>query len=413
MFSKLSPEVCQALAGIPQGIEAVSPVPARFRKDLGKNIRDLSALLTADRQSLSGKYLGNPAFFSAYIRYFFPWNLFRLCKLFAGNTSLPALFADDRKPLVVTDFGSGPLTLPAALWIAFPELREKPVEFRCFDINRHILKTGEALFYHIAGNNGGKGSVKGKGSINSIKWKIKPVCSSLTTARAVHDSTLVSAVNVYNELFWKLRAADTGALDMFAAGEAARLASFCSEKGAVLLADPGIPRSGEFIARIRNCFIARGFSIEGPCTHTAPCPMQTSKTQNRAAKWCHFTFPVDEAPQSLQTLSVEARLPKEHGVLSFLLVKKGPDASGMPSEHNRKTMPVRVISGMFPLPASAGSAGCYARYGCSAKGLILLTGDRRETGGWHSGSLAAIPVTGVEKRDPKSGALIAPIGLCP
>jgi hypothetical protein len=407
MFSKLSPEVARTLAGIPRLIDEIAPVPARFRKDLTKNIRDLSDLLTSQRQSLSGKYQGNPAHYSAYLRYFLPWNLFRLCKLFADGEGNPAtglfagiapLFSPDTtntpKPLVITDLGSGPLTLPVALWISMPALREKNIEFRCFDINRHILKTGEQLFAKIAEKTAGRGKV--------IQWKIKTIASSLTEARAERKSTLVTAVNVYNELYWKLNAADTDALVTFADGEVARLASFCDTGGAVLIVEPGIPRSGTFIAHMRNRFIERGFSIDAPCTHHADCPMETNKVHRHSAKWCHFTFSADDAPAALRSLSQAARLPKEDGVLSFLLAHKNENKKD--AAVARATVPVRITSGAFPLPDMR-----YARYGCSEKGLVLLVGSREEVNARQSGDTitVTIPVTGTEPRDKKSGALIA------
>jgi hypothetical protein len=366
-------------------------------------------LLTSQRQSLSGKYLGDPAHFSAYLRYFLPWNLFRLCKLFAngdGGLALSSLSSDDPadKPLVITDLGSGPLTLPIALWISRPDLREKNIEFRCFDINRHILKTGELLFAKIAGESIGRnGKKKHEGKTNSadkikserIKWKIKTIASSLTEARLDKKSALVTAVNVYNELYWKLNAADTDALVAFADGEAARLASLTG--GSVLIVEPGIPRSGTFIAHLRDRLIERGFSIDAPCTHHADCPMETSKIQRRSAKWCHFTFSAHEAPETLHSLSFSAHLPKESGVLSFLLAHK----AGQPPAASRAHVPVRVISGTFPLPDMH-----HARYGCSDKGLVLLTGSREEIESRPSGSLVTVPLTGDEPRDKKSGALI-------
>ncbi|MDR1229820.1 MAG: small ribosomal subunit Rsm22 family protein [Spirochaetaceae bacterium] len=411
MFSKLPPEVSRTLAGIPRIIDEIAPVPARFRKDLSKNIRDLSELLTSGRQSLSGKYLGSPAHFSAYLRYFLPWNLFRLCKLFSGGggaqsgglfaEAAPFLFADGAgspdAPIVITDLGSGPLTLPVALWISMPALRDKNIEFRCFDINRHILKTGEQLFERVAGASTKTGAGRG----NRGQWKIKTVASSLTEARAEKKSTLVTAVNVYNELYWKLNAADTDALAAFVDGEAARLASFCGANGAVLIVEPGIPRSGTFIAHIRNSFIERGFSIDAPCTHHADCPMETSKVQRHSAKWCHFTFSADDAPATLRNLSRTVRLPKEDGVLSFLLAHRGEPA---PSRTTAPAVPVRITSGAFPLPDMR-----YARYGCCEKGLVLLAGTREETGPRQSGSTVLVPLTGTEPRDKKSGALIARI----
>jgi ribosomal protein RSM22 (predicted rRNA methylase) len=297
------------------------------------------------------------------------------------------------EPLVITDFGSGPLTLPIALWMSMPSLRDKNIEFRCYDINRHILKTGEELFARISGGNAGR---------SRVNWKIKTIASSLMEARCEKKSALVTAVNVYNELYWKLNAADMDSLVSFADGEAARLSSFCADDGAVLIVEPGIPRSGTFIAYIRERFIERGFSLCAPCTHHADCPMETSKIQRRSAKWCHFTFSTHEAPESLLNLSRTAFLPKERGVLSFLLAHKGRKENEQKNPgSNHANLPVRIISDPFPLPDSR-----HARYGCSEKGLVLLTGNREKIAARRSGSLVSVRITGTKPHDKKSGAIV-------
>jgi hypothetical protein len=404
MFSTLPPETCRALAGILRIINETAPIPARFRKDTGKNIRDLSELLTSRRPSLTGHYLGNPAHLSAYLRYFFPWNLFRLCKLFAGEDApsqkgtpsekggAELLFPGHDGPILIADFGSGPLTLPAALWISMPSLREKNITFRCFDINRQILKTGERLFAGITRESAVRATPH---------WNVKTIASSLTEARFDKNKkqTLVTAVYVYNELFRRLNAADENAMSVFASGEAARLSSFCDENGAVLIVEPGVPRSGEFITHIRDHFIERGFSIDAPCTHHADCPMRTSKVHNHAAKWCHFTFSTREAPQALHDLSRTARLPKERGVFSFLLARKG--ANRKSASPKRNGISIRVISDIFPLPDAR-----FARYGCSEKGLVLLAGSRANIGNLHSGAVISVRIYGAEPRDKKSGAIV-------
>jgi hypothetical protein len=272
------------------------------------------------------------------------------------------------------------------------------MEFRCFDINRQILKTGERLFAAMTGKDAARGTP-------SRNWAVKTVASSLTEARLEKKQALVTAVYVYNELFRRLNAADEDALAAFADGEAARLVSFCGENGAALIVEPGTPRSGEFIAHIRACFIERGFSIDAPCTHHADCPMRTSKIHSRAAKWCHFTFPTHEAPQALHSLSRAARLPKERGAVSFLLARKG--ATRRTARPGQSGLTFRVIRDAFPLPTSRHPGAVrYGRYGCSEKGLVLPSGSRDEIERLPSGAIASVRLLGTEPRDKKSGALI-------
>jgi hypothetical protein len=48
----------------------------------------------------------------------------------------------------------------------------------------------------------------------------------------------------------------------------------------------------------------------------------------------------------------------------------------------------------------------YARYGCSEKGLVLLTDSREKIETRRSGSLVSVQITGTEPHDKKSGAIV-------
>jgi hypothetical protein len=65
---------------------------------------------------------------------------------------------------------------------------------------------------------------------------------------------------------------------------------------------------------------------------------------------------------------------------------------------------VRIISDAFPVPP-----GRYGRYGCSGKGLLLATGGQQVVEKLQSGALVNMDIKGKEKRDPKSGALVAAV----
>ena len=94
---------------LPGLIDKVFPLPERFRVGLPRDVAELSRLLTSGRPERGASYLGKPALLSAYLRYFLPWNIYRLSRLF---TSLPL----ELKPHdAVNDLGAGPLTLAAAL----------------------------------------------------------------------------------------------------------------------------------------------------------------------------------------------------------------------------------------------------------------------------------------------------------
>ncbi|MDR0376083.1 MAG: rRNA methyltransferase, partial [Treponema sp.] len=120
LFPSLSADVRTLVDAIPPLVDRIFPLPGQFRRALPSAIVELSRLLTNNRGSRTASYLGKPALLSAYLRYFLPWNVYRLCRLLPSL--IPRLEPDD----VIVDLGSGPLTFVIALWIAKPELRNMP-----------------------------------------------------------------------------------------------------------------------------------------------------------------------------------------------------------------------------------------------------------------------------------------------
>ena len=162
LFPPLTAEVKKNLDALPALIDEVFPVPGRFRASLPRDVAALSRLLTSDREDRGASYLGKPANLSAYLKYFLPWNIFRLCRLFG---SLPL----NLKPLdSVNDLGSGPLTLLLALWICRPDLRSIPLEFRCVDKTAAVLEAGKKIFSALVHATSG-----------SSAWEVKTIRGEL------------------------------------------------------------------------------------------------------------------------------------------------------------------------------------------------------------------------------------------
>jgi len=187
-----------------------------------------------------------------------------------------------------------------------------------------------------------------------------------------------------------------------------------SERGSILVVEPGIPRSGEFISLLRTQLLMLGRRPLAPCTHAQACPVPGGR---RGAKWCHFAFETDEAPEALHRLSQAAGLPKERATVSFLWAGTGgniPEASGQS---------LRVLSDPFPVgiaqkagpgrssgrPLSRDQRGSpereLGRYACSEKGLILIKGPSPKVQGLAAGSFLELKETTLDREvDPKSGA---------
>jgi hypothetical protein len=382
MFAPLTPHARRLLDGIPSLIDKTFPLPGRFRSALPSDVAELSRLLTSGRGERGLSYLGRPNLLSAYLRYFLPWNLYRLCRLLPGLNI--ALAAHDR----VTDMGCGPLTFAAALWISCPDLQTVPLEFYCIDRSGPAPDAGKKFFAALAGENN--------------PWKVHTVKGDINTAKP-KPAALVCAVNVFNEMYGDISRNGSPEILRRSAEKAARLlAAHASTSSAILAVEPGFPRCGEFISLLRTAFLQRRRRPLSPCPHDTDCPFPgggdgVKERYGAKKRWCHFAFETDDAPSALHRLSHAAGLPKERAVLSFLFTGA---ANAPTATDTEAAATLRVISDAFPLPPNR-----FGRYCCSRQGLILLAGAKTAIEQTASGALVNAIVT--EERDGKSGALLA------
>jgi hypothetical protein len=415
-----------ALAALEGVLDEAVPLQAKHRAELRGDIRKLWEELTSDRESRNADYLGTPPALSAYLRYFLPWNVYRLASILTNaDFCLP-------DKAVIVDIGSGPLTLPIALWVARPELRDVPLTIYCVDRVERVLDAGKNIFETLCMRVDGR----------LPPWRIETRKDSFGSPMP-EKAHLLTAANVFNEFFWKDKQKNLGekALDT-----AHSLLSYIKENGSIFVMEPGDPRSGAFITALRAALLAEGAGPLGPCPHALSCPMpgifrhllppeetRTVKNDPNVAPsrfvlpqvimpkkrdkfpWCHFGINALQAPAWLEKLSEEAGLPKERAVLSYLWAARGVTARppvGMPesstgrgSDRDRRGKAgrgvlVRVVSDPFALPD--GSTGQYA---CSSLGYTLLRRPRGEES-FASGDLLEVTSSGAQRNDEKSGAII-------
>lgn len=395
--ARLRQELSQAV----KATAAAFPLKTAHKKALPYSVRDLSLLLTAERGQSQG-YWQKPAFTGAYLYYFLPWNLLRLSWLLPNlNISLPA-------GARVLDLGSGPLTLPLALWLARPDLHDKALHLTCSDPAQRPMELGRAILEQLGGASGG--------------WKTDllraPIDMALRKAGRVR---LITAGNVLNEIYPKQETLEERLENIFYSMDRA-----LEHGGQILLVEPGTRLGGKLIALMRRIALESGYSVEAPCTHQNTCPYAPPEDddeqprrgmQRQPSGWCHFSLSPDGAPEELTSLSRAADLEKERLSFSFLLLRKARNAaepdedSDLPGDnklaHDKKNnsrqrdnagggvTPVRVISD----PIRLGS-GQSARYVCSSHGLGLLS----EPQFYRSGSFAEAVIADRARRDAKSGA---------
>jgi hypothetical protein len=226
----------------------------------------------------------------------------------------------------------------------------------------------------------------------------------------------------------------------------ARIRRKLAPNGLFFAMEPGTRLGGKMVALARKDALADGFHVAAPCTHQGPCPMLNRPCRHSSsppfAGWCHFAHPAAGAPAAWRELGAKARLEKYSLALSCLLLRRLPeDAPGrmvhsrfldgldelealyeetlredvlarrLPASPAGRQTPaapsdglaaenglLRVISGPIRLPGIPEPG----RYGCCAEGLGLLMDAARIP----SGGTVLVRWPAVEKRDPKTGALM-------
>ncbi|MBQ4132856.1 MAG: hypothetical protein IJD04_03860 [Desulfovibrionaceae bacterium] len=347
----------------------LSTKPAHLRA-LPAAISELSSLLTERRAELARSYWADPRLKSAYLWYFLPWNLVRLLPLLSA---MPLALEENSR---ILDLGSGPLTFPIALWLARPDLRKLPLVFHCNDMQSNALSSGQELFQTLSAN-----------AASPCAWKICLHKGSLNEAlRRSRGSRfkLISALNMLNEL----KPGHEGLRSMLN-GLLASLRSNLAPDGQILLVEPGNRLGGRIVETVRACALEQQLHPALPCPHNGRCPALNPRWNS----WCHFVQENPPVPAWLSELSLKARLPKKHIALSFLLL----DAKKRKRPGKSNRVPGRIISNPITLPGESSPA----RYACTQAGLALAL----NAAALPSGSLPLLELS--ERRDPKSGALLA------
>lgn len=438
LFPPLSAETQRILDMLPEALTKVWPLNAGHKRSLPDDVAQLSRLLTTERAGLARPYWSSPASISAYLYYFLPWNLVRLTRLLASlPLADPRTVAPQGGEALLVDVGSGPLTLPLALWLARPEWRSAPVRVLAMDTSSQPLELGKTLM-EVLGELTGQPVWPVRVARAPLDQVVRQAAPLLSGGRA--RPWLVSAANVLNELrFGKKRSRGASAIedeDEFdsldaedmdidgnpAAGEADgekpegcredRLDSFLESLSplfdhadsraaatagspapvgpSLLFVEPGTRLGGSTIMRLRQLAVDGGLTALAPCTHQADCPLLRGQG---GRTWCHFTFGSEGAPLWLEDLSQASGLGKSGLSLSPLLLAAMPEAESQTSS----PLPARVLSAPFMVPGLAGRA----RYACSGKGILLL--ENAES--LASGDELTVAIAAGAPRDRKSGAL--------
>ena len=424
----LSREATEALSCFDKIISSSHPLSSKQRVLLPQQIRSLSHNLTDERSDRRLGYMNQTTTLSAYCYYYEWWNLVRLTRLFANLPAQSFTLADDA---ICLDIGSGPLTVPTALFLARPDLRKKHLTWYCLDLSSAALAEGENIFLSTAAH------------LQCEPWKIVRVKGEIGTP-IKEKASLVTCANVFNEIVEDF----TMPPDYLAKKYCEKILSYVTTSNSktndsqiaqadksssshedtpvskksdtpthVLVIEPGVPKSARFISLLRDALIRRDFTPDAPCTHCSECPMDGKK----GGKWCNFAFSTDDAPAALRKLSEQAQLPKERAVLSFVMATRSAEATvsnrtrtlqetndteatraPQAAVSNTTSLSFRVASDPIRLPGER--TGYYA---CSERGLLLVVTHKRLA----SGECFKMKTPDrMDHIDAKSGAIVVEIG---
>jgi len=443
-FTKIDPFVMQGLSQVSKILDRIMPMNAAQKRDLPYACKDLSEELTSDRDALSRPYWSSPRLMSAYMHYFLPWNLIRLSRLFPALN----LGKNPAEPLIL-DLGSGPLTLPIALWLSRKDLRQKPVTIVCSDIAPQPLNLGRILFDELR-----------KELDPQSEWKIHtmrtPLFKALKQVRG--NPWLITMGNILNEGEEKKSHPIQKQINQIITDAK----NILREDGKIFAVEPGTRQGARVLSILRESATQLKAEIDddyddyndddykddykddpnfqdnnndkhsdydkasdndeyedyddgileeapfialSPCTHNEDCPLSGHSRQGIKfnSAWCHFNSPADYVPTSLRQLSQRAGMDKDSISLSFLyLAMRNEGERIIRAERNHIGYledKARVISEAFPVPYFRGRA----RYACHETGLLLLV----DSAPLPTASLCDVIIPKPIARDIKSKAAFA------
>ncbi|HUJ17423.1 MAG TPA: small ribosomal subunit Rsm22 family protein [Nitrospirota bacterium] len=287
---------------------------------LAESVKQLSKLLTSDRESLPAAYLKDPQLRTAYLRYYLPANMKKV-HLALTDLSLHPEWLLSRPRLRVLDLGAGPGTALLGLLAFFAQRQQRP-SITCVAVDRvaENLRIAEDLFNSYRTNK------KLDASLKTIRGDIE---SAEFAAEEPFDLVIFS--NVLNELFPFDEDRTARRIDIVNTA----LSKSLAEGGSCIIIEPALRETSRDLLEVRDGLLQQGFFVFSPCLIGTKCPACENPRD-----WCHEDIPWDP-PQLIKQIDKLAGLRKDSLKFSYLVLRKdsrslsdmfGPDAYRVVSE---------------------------------------------------------------------------------
>lgn len=264
-----------------------------------------------DRSKLDKHYMESPGGLQGYISSFLLPNIERVFSTLVRDENIFAvesLFTKEKKELVITDYGSGPLsgtvgviTLLEYIFAKKPHLfAPEHIHIYAIDRSEKIVDFGAKLLT--------------KSLIQNAKLTVERITSP---EKMLKNTDIILGINVFNELPVKHRLKTLNSLY-----------SKINNGGLLLIMEPGQEEHSKSLGTLRDEFINSNShcQIISPCAHKKTCPLSTTTTRK---DWCWFRHAWN-TPKSIALIDKFSKLDHYELNFSYLFIQHNSVPSAEP-----------------------------------------------------------------------------------
>lgn len=272
-------------------------------QSIASHVQNLWTQFNQDRSKFDKHYMESPGGLQAYISSFLLPNIERVFSILVRDENifaLESLFLKKRDELVITDYGSGPLSGSLGI-ITLLEYIFAKKNYLCVPDKIHIyaIDRSEKIVEFGA-------KLLKRAQINPENLVVERISSP---EKMVKNADIILGINVFNEIPLKHRAKTLNSLY-----------SKLNNGGVVLLMEPGQEEHAKSLGLLRDDFLSAHSDgqIVSPCAHSKPCPLSSNSSRK---DWCWFRHAWN-TPKAIALIDKFSKLDHYELNFSYLLIQK-------------------------------------------------------------------------------------------